>query len=673
MNKKSAKQKIHDLSKSIEKHNYHYYVLSQPLITDKEYDDLMQSLIELERKFPEYKSLNSPSQRIGSDILATSQTIKHSSKMYSLDNTYAMSELREWQQRILKGLGQEKVEYVVELKIDGVSASLNYSKGEFVLGATRGDGTQGEEITQNIKTLRCIPLRLIRGDTDKFPESLEVRSEIYMNRRDFGVLNQERKAKEENVFANPRNATSGSLKLLDSRIAATRKLKAFIYALGFQKGGKSFETQWEFLAAAKAWGFPVNKYSRLCKSFDEVIDYCQEYQLKRDQIPYDIDGVVIKVNSFVQQERLGATLKSPRWAVAYKFPAHQVSTLVNKIIVQVGRTGVLTPIAELEPVECAGVIIKRATLHNFEEVQRLGVKKGDRVLVERAGDVIPKIVKVLDKSENYRNDVFQPPQICPICQSRVIKENEDQVAYKCINKKCPKKLEQGLIHFASRGAMDIEGLGDSVVEQLFIRGLVKDLADIYQLTKEQLMTLDLFKEKKAMNLINAIDQSKTQPLSRFLFGLGIENIGEKAAMILAKHFLSMDNLMAAQYEDFVAIHEIGAVMAQSLINMFSLPEFQGLIQKFKKHGLIMKEEMPLKRESELTQKIFIFTGKLGQITRQEAANLVKQRGGEVASSIGKNIDYVVVGEFPGSKYKKALDWGLKILSEKEFLDLIREG
>lgn len=665
------KEKIEKLSREIEKHNYQYYVLSDPLVSDREYDEKLRALVALEKEHPELRSPHSPSQRVGSDLLSTAKTVSHAKKMYSLDNTYAMGELEAWNERVVKSLGTDQVEYVVELKIDGVSASLRYEQGHLVLAASRGDGVQGDDITPNVKTIRCIPLRLHESRL-AFPEMMEVRAELYMNHEDFMSLNEERLTNEENLFANPRNATSGSVKLLDSRITAKRKLKGFVYALGYQKGGTLFQTQWAFLDAAKEWGFPVNRESRLCRSFQEVTKYCQDFYAKRQSIPYDIDGVVIKVNSFQQQEELGETLKSPRWAVAYKFPAQQITTTVNDIVVQVGRTGVLTPIAELEPTECAGVIIKRATLHNFEEIQRLGVKPGDRVLVERAGDVIPKIIKVVESRQGKEsNEVFQPPTHCPVCHSLVVKDKEDQVAYRCVNSQCPKKREQGLIHFASRGAMDIEGMGDSVVEQLFSRELIDDVADIYRLKIEDLLRLDLFKEKKAKNLLQSIQKSKTQPLSRFLFGLGISNIGQKAATTLAKYYPSMEQLMQASYDDFCRIHEIGDIMARSLIERFQDESFKGLIAKFQASGLTLKERIVSVPSNAATGKKFIFTGKLSLIARQSAADLVKQKGGDVATSIGKTVDYVVVGEAPGSKYEKALKLNLKILTEQEFLDLVQ--
>jgi len=441
--KEQARKKVEQLSAEIEEHNYHYYVLSQPTLSDKEYDNLLTELIALEGQFPELRETNSPTQRIGSVVDFAGKVVRHRTKMYSLDNTYSLEDLESWRQRIVKSLGSEEIEYAVELKIDGVSASLTYEEGQLVLGATRGDGSVGEDVTHAFKTVRSIPLKL-KKDNKNIPRLLEVRGEVYINRKDFEEINSERKSCDEVLFANPRNATSGSIKLLDSRVTAKRRLNCFIHSHGVMEGGIEPKTQWEFLKHVKDLGMCVNKTSRLCKNFEEVIDYCKVYQEKRNTIPYDVDGVVIKVNSLAHQDRLGATLKSPRWAVAYKFPAQQATTKVKKIVVQVGRTGVLTPVADLEPVECAGVVISRSTLHNFDEIKRLGVREGDKVLIERAGDVIPKIIKVLDSSSKVKSKSFGIPKKCPECKGLIAKDQSERVAYRCINPSCPKQLERSL-------------------------------------------------------------------------------------------------------------------------------------------------------------------------------------------------------------------------------------
>jgi len=672
MDKNTALKEIKKLSIEIEEHNYKYYILDQPTVSDKEYDDLLKKLVFLEERFPDLKEVNSPSQRIGSKITDAEKKVKHNKKMYSLDNTYSIEELNEWNNRVIKLLGKKKVEYVIELKIDGISAALIYKDGVFTQGVTRGDGLIGDDVTHNLKTIRSIPLELKKIKDRIAPKMLDVRAEIYMARDDFTRLNKKRKDKGEPIFANTRNFTSGSVKLLDSRITAKRDLKCFVHSFGVLEGVLPFKTQWEFLGNAKGYGFCTNKNNRLCETFKEVINYCLESQEKRDEIPYDVDGVVIKVNSLDQQKLLGATLKSPRWAVAYKFPAYQATTKINDIVVQVGRTGVLTPVAELEPVECAGVIISRATLHNFEEIERLRVKKGDRVLIERAGDVIPKVIKVVSSKKGLKKDYFNVPDKCPECKGVIKKEKKEEVAYRCTNPLCSKKIERGLMHFTSRAAMDIEGLGESVICQLLDNDLVKDYADIYFLKKEDLMGLDLFADRKAQNLLKAIEKSKTQSFSKLLFGLGIPNVGEKAAFIVAQRFKNLENIVKANISDLESIHEIGSVIARSIVNYFKQASTKKLIDKLSKAELNFKEPMLKRYSDKLKNKKFIFTGELRTMTRKQAASLVKEQTGEVVSGISKNTDFIVVGDSPGSKYKKALDLGVTILNEKQFKELINE-
>lgn len=690
MDKEKAQKEIARLSREIEGHNYRYYILDEPSVSDKEYDELLRQLIKLEGQFPDLKSPNSPSQRVGAKIPSSAATVTHRVKMYSLDNTYSMDELQEWHERVVKGLPGQRIEYVVELKIDGVSASLTYVRGRFVLGATRGDGVTGEDATHSLKTVRSIPLKLLEKKGEHLPEILEVRGEVYMNLKDFAALNEERKKNGEPVFANPRNATSGSVKLLDSRITAQRNLSCFIHSFGVlfphisgvREGTAPFKTQWEFLATIPDWGLRVNSQNQLCGTIDAVMAYCREYQQTRDTVPYEIDGVVVKVNSLKQQEQLGFTLKSPRWAVAYKFPARQVTTTVKDITVQVGRTGILTPVAELEPVECGGVTISRSTLHNFDEIKRLGVKKGDRVLVERAGDVIPKIVKVVEspgKSSGLARGksgqkALKVPAKCPSCGGAVAKEAEKDVAYRCVNPLCPEQIERGLLHFASRGAMDIEGLGESVIHQLCEKGLVKDFADIYFLKPKDLLELELFADKKAENLLKAIENSKKRPLSRFLFGLGILNAGEKVALILAQRFGSLEKLLKAEGEDLEGIRGIGKVIAVSIVKFFKQPVTHKLMAKFKKAGVNFLEPVmaSAKRSEKFQGKKFVFTGELTSITRTQAGARVRELGADVIASVSAATDFVVAGENPGSKYQKAVNLGVKILNEKQFQEMIHE-
>lgn len=660
------KKEIEHLRQEIRHHDYRYYVLAQPEVSDKEYDGLMRQLQELEDRFPEFESEDSPTVRVSGGVLEGFKTVKHKQKMLSLDNTYSFQELEDWDERVHKGLVSEKVEYVIELKIDGVSANLTYRQGRLSVGATRGDGETGEDVTQNIKTIRAIPLLLFGKD---IPELIEIRAEIYMERKDFEALNKEREKAREVLFANPRNAAAGSLKLLDTRIVAKRGLTFFAHSLGAYKG---FEicTHWDFLGQLKSWGLRTNPHAKLCKNLQEAVDFCKVWQEKREKLSFDIDGMVIKVNNIKQQQKLGFTHKSPRWAVAYKFPARQATTVLKSITTQVGRTGVITPVAELEPVECAGVVISRSTLHNFDEIKRLGVKMGDRVVLERAGEVIPKIVKVIESARTGKEKEFKIPKTCPACHSKIIKEKEEEVALRCINPSCPAQLERGLIHFSSRDALDIEGMGESVVEQLVKRGLVKDFADIYYLKKVDLLTLELFKEKKSENLLGAIEKSKLQPLSRLMYGLGIRHVGEKAAYVLAQRFKTLDNLMKASQRDFDDIYEVGSVMAESIVMFFKHASTQRLIKKLKVAGLNLEEKVTAIKKSFLTGKSVVFTGELENFSRTQAEGLVRQYGANASSSVSKQTDLVVAGEHPGSKYETAKRLGIKIIYEKEFSRLI---
>jgi DNA ligase (NAD+) len=657
------KKRIDALKQAIRRHDYLYYVLAQPEISDKEYDLLMKQLCVLEEQYPQYKSPDSPTVRVGGAIAQGFQTIRHRQKMLSLDNTYVFEELRDWEARLHKGLkSSESVEYVVELKIDGVSANITYRNGKFSRGATRGDGQVGEDVTANLKTIRAIPLVLLGKN---IPEFIEVRGEVYMEMQDLYKLNQERQNFGELLFANPRNSAAGSLKLLDPGIVAQRRLSFFAHSLGEYQGAK-ITNQWEFLGKLNDWGLRTNAHSQFCKNLSDVITYCKKWQQERKKLAYQIDGVVIKVNNIEQQKKLGFTLKSPRWAVAYKFPAQQATTEVLDIKVNVGRTGVITPAAQLKPVECAGVVIRNATLHNFDEIKRLGIKKGDRVLIERAGEVIPKIVKVVKSSQGAP---FSLPRLCPSCHEKIVQE-KDEVAYRCINPSCPAQIKRSLLHFASKAAMDIEGMGEAAVEQLVDKGLVQDFAQIYSLKKFDLMQLELFKEKKSDNLIDAISLSKDKPLSRLIFALGIRHVGEKAAFTLAQKFMSMENLLKARKEDFEDIYEIGTVITDSIMQFFAHESNRKLLSKLKETGLNMKEAGSWAVNSKLSGKKIIFTGELKDFTRSRAEELVRKSGGNTVSAITKNVDLLVAGANPGSKYQKASGLGIKIINEKEFLRLI---
>jgi len=666
VNAREAHKKIEKLRVEIRRHDKLYYVLDQPVISDKEYDVLMKELESLENQFPQYKSEDSPTSRVGGGILKGFKTVRHIQKMFSLDNTYSRDELQEWGDRVRKGLGGAgNIEYVSELKIDGVSASLLYRHGKLVAGVTRGDGDTGEDVTQNIKTIRAIPL-ILQGDA--VPDLIEIRGEVYMDRIDFQVLNRERERNGDSVFANPRNAASGSLKLLDTEIMRQRHLSFFAHSLG-EYSGNVLKTHWEFLSALKDWGVRINPFSRLCGTFRDVLEYCDEFQKKRDSLSYDIDGIVVKVNDLSQRTALGFTLKSPRWAVAYKFPARQATTEVLDIKVHVGRTGVITPTAELKPVECAGVIIRNATLHNFDEVKRLGVKVGDTVLIERAGDVIPKIVKVV---QDMSTRVFEIPGKCPVCGAKIVKEKEEDVAYRCINPSCPAQLERGLVHFASRGAMDIEGMGEQVVKQLVDLRLVRTFADVYVLSAGDLSRLELFKQKKISNLLSAIEQSKKRPFSRLLFALGIRHVGEKGAFILSGYFRNIDNLLKARIADFNDIPEIGPVIAEAVVHYFSLPETRKLIEALRSAGVEMSETRMIDTvNTPLTGKTVVFTGELSLFPRAKAEELVRLSGGVPAGSVSKNTSFVVAGTNPGSKYTKAQKLGVKIIGENEFAEMVK--
>ncbi|MBN2121012.1 MAG: NAD-dependent DNA ligase LigA [Candidatus Omnitrophica bacterium] len=662
-----VKREIEDLKGRIQRHDYLYYVLSNPEISDKEYDDLMRVLKDLEDKFPQFITSDSPTQRISGQVSEGFKTVAHRVAMLSLDNTYSIEEVRLWENKIKRMLAKGVIlDYVVEPKIDGVSCSLTYEKGVLTLGSTRGDGRLGEDVTASIKTIRSVPLRLLGKE---LPAALEVRGEVYMSKKDFQSLNDQRLKNKEAVFANPRNAASGSLKLLESKVVAERRLKCFIHSFGYIEKA-FFIAQKEFLDKCSAWGLRVNPYSKYCQNLDEVIKYCVSFQEKRESLDYEVDGMVIKVNSFKLQEQLGSTLKSPRWACAYKFPAHQATTKILDVQMSVGRTGVITPVAILKPVECGGVTISRSTLHNFEEIERLDIKKGDAVLIERAGEVIPKIVKVIVSKRNGKEKTIKIPARCPVCAGKVSKIKEEDVAYACINPLCPAQLKKSLLHFASRGALDIEGMGDSLVEELVERKLVKDSADIYYLNEEDLLGLPLFKEKKVRNLLSAIENSKKKGLARFLYGLGIRYVGEKAARILSSRFNVIDNFFSLKTCDLENISEIGPVIARSLVEYFRQPQVKKLIQKFKKAGFNPKEQISPSK-GVLKGKKFLFTGELESFSRLKAQELVLSQAGDVSSSVSKNIDFVVVGKNPGSKFAKAKKLGLKVIDEAEFKKLIK--
>jgi len=663
-----AKAEIEKLREEIRHHDYRYYALSQPEVSDREYDGLMLRLKRLEAEFPSLAALDSPTQRVSGGIREGFKTVRHRQKMLSLDNVYSFPELKDWAGRVCKGLSlNEPVEYVVELKIDGLSANLTYQDGVLTVGSTRGDGEMGEDVTVNLRTIRSIPLRLKSANP---PKLIEIRGEVYLEIKDFNQINKERERQGEALFANPRNAASGSLKLLDARITAGRKLKFFAHSMG-ELEGPEFSTHWEFLAAMKENGLRVNPENRLCKDLGEVFKFCALWEKARKKLGYQIDGVVVKVNSLQQQDRLGFTLKSPRWATAYKFPAHQVTTRIKDIIVSVGRTGVITPVADLEPVECSGVTIQRATLHNFDEIKRLGVQIGDRVILERAGEVIPKIIKAVDSTRSGKEKAFKIPRNCPACNSGIVKEKEEEVAYRCVNPLCPAQMEKGLTHFAGRSCMDIESLGEAAVRQLIEKELVRDFADVYYLKKEQLLTLELFKDKKADNLLLAIKKSKARPLGRLIYGLGIRHVGEKAAYVLAQRFKSLDKIASLKKEDLRAVYEVGPAISGSIADFFAQEPAKRLIRKLKEAGVNTKEDDEKPGKTPLTAKTIVFTGGLESLSRLQAEDLARKAGGNPARAVSKNTDLLVAGKNPGSKYDQALKSGVKIISEAEFRGMLK--
>lgn len=660
----NIKNKIEDLKQQIRYHDYQYYSLEDPKISDSEYDKLLKELQNLEKNNPEFITKDSPTQRVSGTVSSTFDKVEHLSPMLSLDNSYSTDDIIEWHERIKKNV-DEDIEFIIEPKIDGLSASLVYVNGSLTIGSTRGDGKFGEDVTENIKTIKNIPLKLLsRQNIQKF----EVRGEVYINKKDFQLLNERLSEEENQKFANPRNAASGSLRQKNTKITAERKLSFFVHSFG-QVEGIDFQKHSQFIEFCRNVGFAIQKDIKVCNSIGEVMQSVLALQDVRDNIPYEVDGVVIKVNSYKLRKIIGYTNKSPKWAVAYKFPARQATTKVLSIKIQVGRTGVVTPLASLESVNLSGVTISSATLHNFDEIERLNLNTGDDVLIERAGDVIPKIIKVTGKnSEGF----FKVPLNCPDCNSKIIKETEEDVLYRCINPTCSAQFRRSLIHFVSRDAMNIDGFGEVVVDQLLKLNKLNTFADIYRITFDDLMLLNLFKEKKANNLINAILKSIANPLSKLIFALGIRHVGEKASLVLARKFGNIDNLIKATEEELLNINEIGPVLAKSIVNYFSNEKIIKMIDQLKQSGVNMTETVKLSSFVPLENKTFVLTGELATMSRKEAENYILSLGGKTTSAVSKKTDYVVAGENPGSKFKKAEELGIKILNEQEFKEIINE-
>ncbi|MED1825074.1 NAD-dependent DNA ligase LigA [Brevibacillus agri] len=668
MDRLTAETKIKELAKRIERHNRLYYEEDRPEITDQEYDQLMRELIELETQFPELAAPDSPTQRVGGEPLPFFEKVVHKTPMLSLGNAFGEADIRDFDRRVRQAVGSQAVRYVAELKIDGLAVSLHYENGVFVRGATRGDGTIGEDITQNLKTIRSIPLRLTK------PLTLEVRGEAYMPKAAFEKLNREREERGEALFANPRNSAAGSLRQLDPKIAASRQLDIFIYGIG-ELHGETVESHSEGLDLLESLGFKVNKERRVFEDVGELLAFIESWTQKRPSLPYEIDGMVIKVDSYAQQEELGYTAKSPRWAIAYKFPAEEAITILEGIEVSVGRTGSVTPTALLKPVSLAGTTVKRASLHNEDIIREKGLLIGDHVVVKKAGDIIPEIIAVLPERRTGNETPFAMPTHCPECGSELVRL-EEEVALRCINPMCPALIREGMIHFVSRTAMNIDGLGEKVVAQLYRDGIIHSVADLYYLHQQRdvLLGMERMGEKSVDNLLAAIEASKENSLERVLFGLGIRLVGAKAARVLAEHFGHMDAIMQASEEELTQINEIGPKMAASLINYFAQPQAQAVIERLKAAGVNMEYKgvrVEAGADLPFSGKTIVLTGTLTQMSRQEAEEAIVRLGGKVTSSVSKKTDLVIAGEKAGSKLEKAEKLGVAVMDEAGFLEILK--
>jgi DNA ligase (NAD+) len=664
----NVKKEIEELREKLRYHEYRYYVLDDPEISDVAYDRMMNRLKELEAAHPELVTPDSPTVRVGGAPREGFSTVRHARPMLSLDNAFSYEALRDWDRRVREASGQEKIEYVSEHKFDGLSISLQYEDGVLARGVTRGDGTTGEDVTPNVKTIRSIPLRVDAATLKKvkLPADFEVRGEVMMTKKAFEALNREQERIGGKIFVNARNSAAGAVRVLDPSITAARRLDFFAYYL-LVDGKVPFAKHSESLQALKQLRFRASDDWKLCVGIEAVIAYCEEWDTKREKLAYEIDGVVIKVNSIAIQNELGYTSRAPRWAIAYKYPARQETTVVNDIIVQVGRTGTLTPVAVLEPVQVGGVTVSRSTLHNMDEIERLGLQIGDTVLIERAGEVIPHILKVVKEGKNRRP--FRMPKHCPECGS-TIHHVEGEVAYRCVNAACPAKRKESILHFAGRHAMNIDGLGEKIVDQLVDKGLVKDVADLYSLKLEDLAALERMAEKSAQNLLDESEASKKNSLARLIYALGIQFVGERTAQLLAEHFSSLEELAEAKEEELEEVPEVGPKVAASIVEFFSEPANRQIIKKLRKAGVHPTAEKRVVKSQKLAGKSFVFTGGLANRSREEAGELVVQNGGKVSGSVSKKTDYVVVGTDPGSKYDKAKELGVTILSEAEFEKLL---
>ncbi len=662
--------RLKELREQIHYHNYRYYVLDSPVISDAEFDRLMNELVALEEKFPELVTPDSPSQRVGAPPLEKFETVRHRQPMLSLEDAFSEAEAREFEARLKRFLRTtEEFDYVVEPKMDGCAVELVYEQGRLRVGSTRGDGYRGENVTQNLRTIHTIPLQVLQ-DREPAPELLEVRGEVYMDLDEFKKLNEERLAQGDPPFANPRNAAAGSLRQLDPNITAARPLKIYCYGVGELKG-RTFLSHWQCLEALKAWGFRVNPLMERCRGLEAAIAYHHQIEHQRYGLPYEIDGIVIKVDSLALQERLGTKTRSPRWALAYKFAPTQATTRVLDIVVNVGRTGAVTPMAVMEPVAVGGVTVSRATLHNEDEVARKDVRVGDFILVQRAGDVIPEVVMPIREKRTGAEKPFQMPRNCPVCGTSLVRPPGEAVT-RCPNPDCLGQLHRGIMHFASKTAMDIDGLGEKIIALLIGVGLVQDVSDLYRLSEDDLIPLERFAEKSAQNLVAAIQGSRRVPLDRFIYALGIRYVGEATAQLLAQHFHSLEALMGADDAELLQVEGIGPQVAGSLREYFQNPRHRELIRKLQAAGVEVRPA-EARAAAPLAGKTFVFTGGLAHFSREEAKNLVTARGGKVSTTVSAQTDYVVVGDEPGSKYARAMELGVTILNEAAFEELIRRS
>jgi DNA ligase (NAD+) len=668
VNSTQTAKRIEKLREDIRRHEYLYYVLDEPEISDVKFDRMMEELQRLESAHPELATPDSPTQRVGGAPRKGVETRQHSPAMMSLDNTYSMEEVEEFDRRVRELAGRDRMNYVTEHKFDGLSISLVYEGGIFTRGVTRGDGTTGEDVTANVRAIRSIPLRVDAAELKKLrmPPDFEVRGEIIMPLRAFEDLNQKQEEQGGKRFSNPRSAAAGAVRVLDPEITRARRLDFYAYLL--LAGGRTpMRSHSEALESLRKLRFRVSPDWRLCHSLDEVKKFIDTWEAKREKLPYEIDGIVIKVNEIAMQQELGFTSKAPRWAVAYKYPARQETTVVNDVLFQVGRTGTLTPVAVLEPVHVGGVIVSRSTLHNMDEVGRLGLRIGDTVIVERAGEVIPHVIKVVKEGKPRREIVV--PERCPECNSKIHKDPEE-VAYRCVNASCPAKRKESLLHFAGRHAMNIDGLGEKVVDQLVDKRLVEDFADLYELKLNDVAALERMAEKSAQNLLDEIKASKNNSLARLIYALGMRFVGERTGQLLADHFASLPKLAEASVEELVEVPEVGPKVAQSIADFFSEPANQKLIKRLKDEGLKMTEKRQAPEDTRLAGKTFVFTGALARRSRDEGGAEVTRHGGKVSGSVSKLTDYVVVGADPGSKHDKARSLGVTILNEDDFEKLL---